>query len=112
MDIHYVLYWKKKTPIRFQNIEPYFQELQFMNLQLKYLVLPCKRLAENTCIRWGYSKHTVEQIICGENSWIKTRSIVSSLHGKHAKSQSMLNDKGTPIAVCKYIDSAGESMYC
>jgi len=82
-----------------------------MNWQLKHPELPHKKAALTTATGWGRSKHTVENIIRGEKSWIITRTIVSSLRGKHAKSQSMLNDEGTIIAMCEYIDKAIESMY-
>ena len=70
--------------------------------------MPRKTAVQNTATGWRQSKHTSENIIRWEKSWIKTRAIISSQRGKHAKSQSMLNDEGTLIAVCKYLEGAGE----
>ena len=80
-----------------------------MNWQLKYPNMPRKKAAQNTATGWGRSKHTAANIIRWEKSWIKTRTIISSQRGKHAKSQSMLNDEGTSIAVREYLEEAGDS---
>lgn len=90
-------------------MERYFQVLQFMNWQLKDPDLPRKTAALKTAIGWGRGKHVAANIIRLEKSWIKTRSIALSQRGKHAKSQSMLNDEGTLIAVREYLEGAGES---
>ena len=110
-DIRRVLKHKKRMPKSGQDIERYFQVLQCMNWQLKYPDLPRKRAALNTATRWGRGKHAAENIIHLEKSWIKTRSIALSQRGKHAKSQRMLNDEGTLIAVREYLDGAGESKF-
>ena len=94
-----------------QDIERYFQVLQFMNWQLKCPDLPRMTAALNTATGWGRGRHAALTIIRLEKSWIKTRSIALSQRGKHAKSQSMLNDEGTLIAVREYLEGAGESKY-
>lgn len=110
-DIRRVLYRKKRSSTSTHDLDRYFQVFQFMNWQLKHPDLPRKKAALNTATGWGRGKHTAENIIRWEKSWIKTRTIVTSMRGKHAKSQSMLNDEGTLIAVREYIDGAGESKY-
>jgi len=77
-----------------------------MNWQLKHPELPRKTAALNTATGWGRSKHTAESIIRWEKGWIQTRSIVLSQRGKYAKSQSMLSDEGTLIAVRESIEEA------
>ena len=108
-DIQRALRRKKKAICSIPDLERYFQVLQFMNWQLKCPDLARKTAAINTAIGWGRSKHTAESIIRWEKSWIKTRTIILSQRGKHAKSQSMLNDEGTLMVVREYIEGAGES---
>jgi len=73
-----VLKQKKRIPKNNQDLERYYQVLQFKNWQLKYPELPRKTAALNTAIGWGSSKHTAPSIIRWQRSWIQTRSIVLS----------------------------------
>jgi len=82
-----------------------------MNWQVRHPELPRKSAVQNTATGWGRGKCTAENIIRWEKSWIKTRTVIPCMRGKHAKSQSMLNDEGTMMAVRDYIDRTGERMY-
>lgn len=73
--------------------------------------MPQKTAVQNTATGWGRRKHIAENNIQWEKGRIKARTIISSQRGKHAKLQSMLNNESTLIAVCKYLEGAGEIKY-
>jgi len=80
-------------------------------LAVKASGTPPQESCSKYCDRLGQEQAYSGEYNPREKSWIMTRTIVSSLRGKHAKLQSMLNDEGTIIVMCEYIDKAIESMY-
>ena len=80
-----------------------------MNWQVKHDDIAQKITAQNTATGCGLSKDAARTTTHLGSSWTQTRTIISRQPGKYPKSQSMLNNEGTIIAVHQYLKAVDES---